>query len=89
MKQFMEMLDVTTETEGRTLWAIIANRYVFVDGVQVETSTFRGNGGLIAEVCGGTYMDYYCASREYQAEKKIMDKFIDLNVSTRDINIAP
>ena len=83
---FIKKLGITTRDEGNALWAAIANRDVYLDGIYVKTSSFRGNGGIIAEICGGDYMNYYCGSGSYAAQEKIADLFMEHLVSTTDIN---
>ena len=79
---FIKKLGITTSDEGNALWAAIANREIYMDGIRVITGSFRGNGGEIAKVCGGDYMDYYCGSGTYEAQEKIADIFMEHLVST-------
>lgn len=85
LEQFIEMLDIHTIEEGRALWELLANRDVFVDGVEVLSGSFRYNGCVISKYCGGDYMTYYCSSGMIQETDKLMEKFMDLNVSTREV----
>ncbi len=90
LESFMEILDINTNTEGRALWNLIANRRVFYnDSIEVLTSTFRTNAAVIAKRCGGDYLDYYCSSASQIELDKIHEKFMDHLVSTRGIEIAP
>lgn len=82
---FIKMLGLTTESEGRALWEIIANRRIFMNGIPVESGSFRHNGAMIAKVCGGDYMNYYCSSGQPKDVDKIMNKFMDLLVVTEEI----
>jgi hypothetical protein len=83
LKQFIEILGIKTKDEGMALWAKIANRDVYLDDVYVETSSFRGNGAIIAEVCGGDYMTYYCSNGTHAARERIDELFMEYNVSTK------
>lgn len=85
LSAFIEMLKINKPEEGRALWGLLANRNVFIDGVYVESGTFRYNAGIIADFCGGAYLDYYCSSGTNQEIDKIMEKFMDLNVSTTEM----
>jgi len=82
---FIKKLDLKTEDEGNALWAVLANRDVWMDGIYVETGSFRWNGGEIAKVLGGTYLDYYCGSGSHEAQKRVAELFMDYLVTTDDI----
>ena len=61
---FLIQCGFTTVHEGRCVWQIMANRELKVDGILLENGGFRYLGGLISRVCGGGYMDYYCACED-------------------------
>ena len=79
---FIRKLGLKTEDEGNALWAAIANREVFLNGIHVITGSFRFNAGQIARVLGGDYMDYYCGSGSHEAQERIAELFMDYLVTT-------
>lgn len=79
---FIEILGLKTEDEGQALWAVIANREVYLDGVYVITGSFRWNGGQIAQKLGGDYLTYYCGSSSHEAQERIAELFMDHLVTT-------
>ena len=82
LTDFIETLGLKTEDEGQALWAVIANREVYLDGVHVITGSFRYNGGQIARVLGGDYLTYYCGSGSYKAQERVAELFMDHLVTT-------
>ena len=81
---FIETLGLKTEDEGQALWAVIANREVYLDGIYVVTGSFRWNGGQIARILGGTYLDYYCSQGSHEAQERIAELFMDHLVTTTE-----
>lgn len=84
LTDFIEILGLKTEDEGQALWAIIANREIYLDGVYVITGSFRYNGGQIARVCGGSYLTYYCSSGSHKAQERVAELFMDHLVTTTE-----
>ena len=82
---FIEILGLKTEDEGQALWAVIANREVYLDGVYVVTGSFRWNGGQIARKLGGNYLTYYCGSGSHEAQERIVELFMNHLVTTTDV----
>ena len=59
-----EALDVPFDMDfGAALWTVFSNneRVIDEDGCVVDTGAWRYAGGMIATLCGGDYMDYYCS----------------------------
>jgi hypothetical protein len=83
--EFIIKLNIKTMEEGRALWGIIANKEVYMDDIHIITGSFRWNASAISHVCGGNYMDYYCSSGQEKEKNKIIEKFINLNVSIKPI----
>jgi len=71
LTRFMTECSISTMEDGQALWKILANRRIEVNGVLLENGSWRYNGGIISEICGGDYMDYYCNDVDKTHVKKI------------------
>lgn len=86
LNEFIRLLGISEEDDGRALWEKIANKEIYLDDIYVETGSFRYNAAEIAVECGGDYLDYYCSSGSIKAQDHINDLFIMFNVSTKPIS---
>lgn len=88
----------STMEEGQALWYLIQNQYVYKEAKQIPTGSFRWNARIIASVCGGDYMDYYCACEigyyggnaghfTKETREKIAQKLTELGIVLKDVEI--
>jgi hypothetical protein len=59
----MKELGISTPKEGEILWTLLANRDLY-KGKELFSGSFRYMAGCIANICGGDYINYYCAEAE-------------------------
>ncbi|MHA1112659.1 MAG: hypothetical protein ACTSRE_16310 [Promethearchaeota archaeon] len=64
LAKFLIDCELTSFSEGRCVWINMANRDIEVNNVPLENGSMRLLGQLISAVCGGNYMDYYCARED-------------------------
>jgi hypothetical protein len=62
--KFLIDCDLTSILDGRCVWINMVNRNIEVNGIPLQNGSMRTLGQLISAVCGGSYMDYYCATEK-------------------------
>jgi len=82
---FIQRRKIKTMEEGKALWNLMENKEVYEKGKLIKTGSFRWNARLIADVCGGSYMDYYCSEADEKVLKQVKKKLKGVSFKEYDI----
>ena len=71
---------------GQLLWWILVSEYTIVDYDRLTDTDLKNYASVIAEYCGGTYMDYYYAyippktiNKKYKKYREKIMKFFKIS----------
>jgi len=83
LPEIMVAAGISTMKEGQALWALCANTLLTYGNPErvVQTGSFRHLGSLIASICGGDYMDYYCAESTDEEIKIVAKKLYSIGAN--------